>query len=489
MAVAVVAAATMVAGAVPAAGESLTIEDASGDVRRFETETPVHEPRVDITAVAVRHESRSLEIEVSVVQAVDPTDPAWTSGRLSLSAFIVDPKEVDGFFGGVWLWYFEPVGPDGVPRGVLLSFGEDEPIECPTAASADLEGGTYTLLAGADCVRTMPRTVQLGVGMEYDDVPFDDDWDNAHDVAPDGMLSDPIASSGAPEITRLAGLDRIETAIALSADRFDDGAAPAAVLASSENFPDAIAGGPLAARVGGPLLLTGGAGLDPRVTDELERAVDRGGVVYLLGGTGVIGEPIVSQVRAAGFTPRRIAGPNRFETAVAIADEVSSPKMVLIADGRTFREGLIAGAAAAALGGVVVLTDGGALPAATEDYLAHAPVRHVAIGGVAAAAAPGAERITAGSTAELSQRVLDRLLPTVRTLAVAGDRTFADALAGAPHLAALGGGLLLTDGAALSPAVAAELAQRRHDVREVVLYGGTEAISAAVASQIADAVR
>ena len=108
--------------------------------------------------------------------------------------------------------------------------------------------------------------------------------------------------------------------------------------------------------------------------------------------------------------------------------------------------------------------------------------------GAAAAAAPGAERITAASTAELSQLVLDRLLPDVRTIAVATVGS-ADALAGAPHVAAWQGGLLLTDANALAPAVAAELEQRADALREVVLYGGTGTLSAGVAAAITDAVR
>ena len=172
---------------------------------------------------------------------------------------------------------------------------------------------------------------------------------------------------------------------------------------------------------------------------------------------------------------------------MAIADELGEHALVLIADGRSFREGLIAGAAAASLGGVVVLSDGAALPKATDDFLANDATRHVAIGR-AAQAAPGAERVVATSTAELSQKVLDRLLPDVSMVAVAGQGAFADALAGAPHVAALGGGLLLTDPTSLSPETASELDQRKDDLREVILYGGTAAISGSVEQSIRTAL-
>src|SRR5205823_3470023 len=62
---------------------------------------------------------------------------------------------------------------------------------------------------------------------------------------------------------------------------------------------------------------------------------------------------------------------NRFETAVAIANQVDpNAADVLVATGTNYPDALSAGAAAAAFPHtVVVLTNGGALPAATDAYL------------------------------------------------------------------------------------------------------------------------
>src|SRR4051812_48243684 len=59
---------------------------------------------------------------------------------------------------------------------------------------------------------------------------------------------------------RLSGANRYATASAISQAMFPSGA-PAVVVASGEVFPDALVGGPLAARVGGPVLLTQRNGL------------------------------------------------------------------------------------------------------------------------------------------------------------------------------------------------------------------------------------
>ncbi len=78
--------------------------------------------------------------------------------------------------------------------------------------------------------------------------------------------------------SRIFGADAIATSIASSTVEFPSAAsASALVLARSDRFADALAGGPLAASVHGPLLITPGApisaGLDPRVLREIARVL------------------------------------------------------------------------------------------------------------------------------------------------------------------------------------------------------------------------
>ena len=476
-AVAALVALALLGPAVAAGADTLRVDDGAGDVRSSETEALVTEPRVDITAVDVSNDATRLEVTVTVAQLTPLDDDAW-NGSLTLDVGLLD---ADGF---PWFWSFVPDGGGGA-TGVLVAVTDDGVFACDTSASVRSVRRQYVLTADQDCVRRLSPSVRVGVAMSYDEDPLDDDFDVPFDVAPDLDYTEPI-SIPEPTVTRLAGVDRIATAVLLSADRFEDGAAPAAVLVAS-TADDAAPAGPLAASVAGPLLLTAGDHLDERVRTELQRAVELGGDVLLVGGTAALSDGIVGEVRALGLRPRRVAGADRFATAVAVAEHVGEHGITLVADARRRDESLVAGAAAAAVGGVVVLSDGGTLPPSTDEYLAADAARHVAIGG-AAAAAPGAERITATSTAELSQQVLDRLLPTVRTIAVAAVGS-ADALAGAPHIAGWEGGLLLTDGAELSSPVAAELTQRADALREVVLYGGTGALSPRVADAVTAAVR
>ena len=113
---------------------------------------------------------------------------------------------------------------------------------------------------------------------------------------------------------RLAGADRIETAVAISEHVFPD-AAGTVYLARSDDFADALAAGPL---TGGPVLLVPRCGEVPAaVTAEIDRLdPDR---VTALGGEAAVCEQLLTNA-ATGRVSDRIAGPTRFETAVEIAE-------------------------------------------------------------------------------------------------------------------------------------------------------------------------
>ncbi|MFP5326951.1 MAG: cell wall-binding repeat-containing protein, partial [Acidimicrobiia bacterium] len=143
-------------------------------------------------------------------------------------------------------------------------------------------------------------------------------------------------------VERLAGGDRIETAIAVSKEQFPAGA-DAAVLARADDFADALAGGPLAADLHGPLLLTGGGELDSRVAAELQRVVPPGGAVRVLGGGQALSASVEASVIGLGFAVQRIHGGTRYETAVAIADAID-PESLIIATGTNFPDALSGGA-------------------------------------------------------------------------------------------------------------------------------------------------
>ncbi len=219
-------------------------------------------------------------------------------------------------------------------------------------------------------------------------------------------------------VNRYAGTDRISTALAISKATFPSGGFSASrralrsllaerespalsavplplnlggggdvVLASADNWPDAVVGGPLAAEEGAPLLLTHANSLDPRVLAEIERVLgdgSEGGTVQVLGGTSAISDNVVGALADLGYQIQRIAGVDRYATAVDVAEQGLPGRVVLEATGTDFVDALSAGAAAAHVGGAVVLTNGGDMPASTDQYLIHNAAVRVAVGKLSA---------------------------------------------------------------------------------------------------------
>src|SRR5438046_170457 len=85
------------------------------------------------------------------------------------------------------------------------------------------------------------------------------------------------------------------------------------------NLADALAGGPLAAVNGGPVLLTPPDAVPPDELAEARRVLRPGGTVFLLGGERALSPAIEAAFTTAGLTVRRVAGADRYETAVEVA--------------------------------------------------------------------------------------------------------------------------------------------------------------------------
>ncbi len=104
-------------------------------------------------------------------------------------------------------------------------------------------------------------------------------------------------ASHAPVVRRIYGSDRYATAAAVSAASFSGGA-DIAFLAIGGNFPDAVAAGPAAAHLGGPLLLVPGNTVGASTLNELRRL--RPSVITVLGGVNIIADDALDELEGIG---------------------------------------------------------------------------------------------------------------------------------------------------------------------------------------------
>jgi len=181
-------------------------------------------------------------------------------------------------------------------------------------------------------------------------------------------------------VNRQEGTDRYKTAaaIATSQDAATIGETDAgrtAILATGENFPDALAGGPLAYAGSHPLLLTPTATLGADAAGALEElGIEH---VLILGGTAAVSPAAEAAVEALGITTERLQGEFRWETATAIAEWAIanagfSDEHINVATGQKFPDALTGGPHAGDEVTPIILADDQNTSYAVEYLEAHA---------------------------------------------------------------------------------------------------------------------
>ena len=146
-----------------------------------------------------------------------------------------------------------------------------------------------------------------------------------------------LAGAGITTVERIEGSDRFDTAAQVARQLPGSAAVLAQGIDSdpSRGWPDALAGAALAATRGVPILLTEQGTLPPAT---LAAVTDLGlEQITIVGGEAAVAPAVATQLEGAGATVDRVAGSNRFETAVAAAfravDAFSDPVLRVPRDG------------------------------------------------------------------------------------------------------------------------------------------------------------
>lgn len=198
-----------------------------------------------------------------------------------------------------------------------------------------------------------------------------------------GLVGSGLSGVGeaAAAVGRIAGASRFETAVAISQRAFP-GLAARVFLARADVFADALAAGSL---TGGPVLLVPSCGeLPAAVAGEVAR-LDPAEVVALGGVTAVCQQLL--DVAAAGRAQSRLAGPDRFATAVAIsaAQFPQGAPTVFLAKAVDSPDAVAGGSLTG--GPILLVPSSGPIPDVVVAELARlAPQRVIALGGAAAIA-------------------------------------------------------------------------------------------------------
>lgn len=286
-----------------------------------------------------------------------------------------------------------------------------------------------------------------------------------------------------PYIERIAGKDRYETSAFIAARSSGGMAVEHVVLATGQDFPDALAGSPLASMYAAPILLTKQNAL-PEITKSALQVLNTKSVT-ILGGTGAVSKQAEKSLKQMGIQVDRIAGIDRYATAAAIADELPPTDEVVIASGRNFPDALAVGPVASMYLMPILLTEKDSLPKATGEVLNSYDTSFV-IGGTGAVGSnvfkqlPDPDRISGQNRYATSVAVADYFDLDPFQVTIASGGHFADALSGS--VLSYGTPLLLTPKTKLDPSVKAYMKQ--NDTFMFTILGGPGAVSEKVEDDI-----
>lgn len=266
------------------------------------------------------------------------------------------------------------------------------------------------------------------------------------------MVANAATTNIPSSVTRIGGVDQYETA-ALIAQKGWTESTDKVVLSSgmSNTLVDALAAGPLAAKLKAPILLTdGGQGLNSFTKAELQRLKPK--KVYITSGTAVIKSSTIDEITAMGITPVPLGGFDQYETSVNIAKEMIAlgtnvTKVVVAAGWMAPVDALSVASIAASLEIPILATTHDELPPSVKDFLStlNGITDTYVIGGTAVVGNAIVETLPGTVHRYFGVTKFDTNLEVLRgfkdvvhygKVYVANGETFVDALSGVP-LAAL----------------------------------------------------
>lgn len=298
-----------------------------------------------------------------------------------------------------------------------------------------------------------------------------------------GLILSVLFANGALALERTSGKNRYETAVEISQLGWEK--AETVVLATGRDFPDSLAGGPLAYKYDAPILLTDPAALSGVTKDEIVRLKAK--KVIILGGKSAVSLDIEQELKVLGVSFKRISGSDRFATAAQISAELPSSQ-VMVVNGRNFPDALSVSSYAAISQTPILLTEKDSVPAATLNAMDNFGAA-LAIGGKgvisdkALGQLPYATRFGGTDrfdTNYMSVRSLQTFEGWSGKAVVATGRNFADALSGSVYAAKNNAPIILVE----QEEVPSQVAPLLENFNDFTILGGKAAISDSVIQTI-----
>lgn len=148
-----------------------------------------------------------------------------------------------------------------------------------------------------------------------------------------------LADQNENSYKRISGKDRYETSVSVGEEGWKDGAQNI-IIASGEDFADALCAAPLAKSKNAPILLTNKDKLNAAVKDEIKKLNSQN--VIIVGGEGAVSSEVEKEINEIENVKNveRIYGKDRYETSLKVAQELGEVEDVVVATGLNYADAL-----------------------------------------------------------------------------------------------------------------------------------------------------
>ena len=282
-------------------------------------------------------------------------------------------------------------------------------------------------------------------------------------------------------VTRYDGINRYETAAKVCEDGWQQDT-PYAVIVNGDNFPDAMSAAPLAKKYNAPILLTEANTLNPYTSSELSRLNVQN--VFIIGGQAVVSQSIEDALKARGIKVTRLAGQDRYDTALQVAAKLGKPKEIAVVNADDFHDGMSIASIAAIKGMPIILTSKDYMPTSVQNYLkSNNKVNQVyVVGGTDEISnnifslIPNAKRIGNGDVYSRNVDVIDAFKSELNmsTIYIASAKNFPDSLAASALAPKTSSPVIFVDNSVAEPT---QTLLKSIIVNNIKILGGAAAVS------------
>lgn len=177
------------------------------------------------------------------------------------------------------------------------------------------------------------------------------------------------------DIERIAGHSRYETSAAIAERLLKLSKKQTAIIASGENFADALTAGAYAAKQEYPILLVQKTTVDTQITKVLNKYINK---TIIAGGLNSVSEKVKKDLPK---NTERISGRSRYDTAAQIAERLFKSEKAFVASGEVFADALVVSPVAGRLSSPILLINRQETPKTIIEYVKESVTEITVIGG------------------------------------------------------------------------------------------------------------